>query len=461
MKKNTGTLAALLLIVCGVILTWQGMKRPLQIILSQDVLTIQTRAWNVSRVLTEAGISISPYDSVWPSTRANTGWQSSIFIRRASQYRIIDLSRALDISIPSIERLPANILKDAGVRLFPGDLVLLNGSPIDPAEPLAYTPAVTIQVIPAQKFEWVYGQVISSAYSAAPTLGQALWQEGIQLQTADRVSAPLASPLRFLETIQIQPARPVTIRLPEQEISIQTSAQTVGEALHSAGVPLQGMDYAIPEESTRLPADAQVTVIRVHEEIELEQTVIPFTSEVILDPNTPIDQQRIIEAGQYGLMVSQERIRYENGEEILRSSDAEWVAAEPQPQRVGVGTQVVINTIDTPSGTLEYWRSLSAYATSYSPCRLGTGECSYTTATGMELKKGIVAVKCSLLSSMRGQQVYIPGYGVAVIGDCGGGVPGTFWIDLGFSDEDYESWHSTVTVYFLTPVPATIPYDLQ
>jgi 3D (Asp-Asp-Asp) domain-containing protein len=55
---------------------------------------------------------------------------------------------------------------------------------------------------------------------------------------------------------------------------------------------------------------------------------------------------------------------------------------------------------------------------------------------------------------MVGSQVYIPGYGIATIADTGGGIPGRYWIDLGYEDHDYQSWHDWVTVYFLAPVPA-------
>jgi 3D (Asp-Asp-Asp) domain-containing protein len=71
-----------------------------------------------------------------------------------------------------------------------------------------------------------------------------------------------------------------------------------------------------------------------------------------------------------------------------------------------------------------------------------------------------VGVSTAWFRLMAGQQVYIPGYGRATIADTGGGIPGEYWIDLGFSDDDYESWHSNVTMYFLTPVPASIPYIL-
>jgi hypothetical protein len=41
---------------------------------------------------------------------------------------------------------------------------------------------------------------------------------------------------------------------------------------------------------------------------------------------------------------------------------------------------------------------------------------------------------------------------VAIAGDTGGGVRGR-WIDLGWDEENYESWTGHVDVYYLTPVP--------
>ena len=50
---------------------------------------------------------------------------------------------------------------------------------------------------------------------------------------------------------------------------------------------------------------------------------------------------------------------------------------------------------------------------------------------------------------MQGQAVYIPGYGYATIEDIGGGFPDKDWIDLGYTDANYQPWHHWVTIYFL------------
>jgi 3D (Asp-Asp-Asp) domain-containing protein len=54
---------------------------------------------------------------------------------------------------------------------------------------------------------------------------------------------------------------------------------------------------------------------------------------------------------------------------------------------------------------------------------------------------------------MKGQSVYIAGYGIATIEDVGGGIPGRHWIDLGYTDAEIISWNRWVTVYFLMPAP--------
>jgi len=50
------------------------------------------------------------------------------------------------------------------------------------------------------------------------------------------------------------------------------------------------------------------------------------------------------------------------------------------------------------------------------------------------------------------QKLYVPDYGFAIAGDTGGGVKGKH-IDLGYSDDDYRSWHWWTDVYLLWPPP--------
>ena len=73
-------------------------------------------------------------------------------------------------------------------------------------------------------------------------------------------------------------------------------------------------------------------------------------------------------------------------------SPSSWSNSPPVTQITGTGTKAVVKTMDTPDGQIEYYRTATVYATSYSPCRQGMGKCSKSTSSGIPLTKGVVAV---------------------------------------------------------------------
>jgi hypothetical protein len=235
----------------------------------------------------------------------------------------------------------------------------------------------------------------------------------------------------------------------------------VGQALAEAGLPLIGLDYSVPAENEPLPPDGQIRLVRVTESLQLAQRPIPFESELQASADVLLDQTQILQPGENGLTVQRIRIRYEDGEEISRLTEDETMARPPKTRILAYGTKIEVKSAVVDGVNIEYWRAVEMYATSYSPCRSGTDKCYPGTSSGKSLQKGMVGLRYSWYLSMQGQQLYIPGYGFASVEDVCGGCVGRPWIDLGFSDHDFETWHSSVTVYFLTPVPANVIHVLE
>jgi len=227
----------------------------------------------------------------------------------------------------------------------------------------------------------------------------------------------------------------------------------VDEALGALGVVLVGEDYAVPAGEQPIPANGRINVVRVREEILADQQLIPFETTYQPLPEVEIDMLQLIQAGAPGVHRKLTRVRYENGVEVARVAQAEAQVQNPVPQIIGYGSNIVIRTLATPDGTIEYWRSFTMYATSYAAkfTDRTPGTPSYgRTASGKILTKGLVAIDRRMMPF--GTRMYVPGYGFAEAADTGSGVRGRF-IDLGFDDFNYENWHMPVTVYFLTPVP--------
>lgn len=455
--KRYGLFASFGLILIGVTLFFVGMRRSLLVIVDGSSHLIETSGLTTGWVLQEGGISFSGGD--WVSPRAATwlGDTKVVYLFPAREVKIWLSGSQTPLETFTAERIPANILAERGLKLFPGDRVWSDGEAIDPTAPLKNSISnFSIQLDPAAEVTVVEGEHTNSFLSADTTLGSALFKAGYQLEPADKLSIPADTPLKGPVSVTIQQAKPITIQIDQGEISSRTSAELVGPALAEAGFPLQGQDYAIPDENSAIPEDGIIKVIRVREEVVLNETEIPFSRETTADPETELDQTSVVQTGQPGLIVTRERIRYEDGEETDRKKEAEWTAREPVAEKIGYGTKIVIRTMDTPDGPIEYYRAVSVYATSYSPCRQGMGKCSLSTASGIPLKKGIVAVRGSWYASLGLTRIYVPDYGVGTIADTGGGIPGKYWIDLGYGEEDFINWHQQVTVYFLTPVPANV-----
>ncbi len=356
---------------------------------------------------------------------------------------------------------PADLFIQAGLIFGPNDRALLNGTPVPMNDPVPMAGPVTLQLIRAQTLTLVTPEGTRALQSSAPTVGEALHEAGIAIRASDFLDPPATTPITGALTVTYTPAREYIVSVGGQTLRIRSSARTVGAALAEAGIPLLGLDYSLPSENEALPTDGQVRVVRVSESVVLAQKSIPFESEFVASADVLLDQQQILEPGQAGLTVSRVRIRYEDGQEITRQTEAETLVRPPKKQITGFGTKVEIKTASVDGVQIEYWRAVQMYATAYSPCRSGTSQCYPFTASGKPVKHGVVAVISSWYANMRGQPVYVPGYGRATIEDLGGGIPGRHWIDLGYTDSEYQSWGVWVTVYFLTPVPPTIMYVLD
>jgi len=374
------------------------------------------------------------------------------------------------------ERVPSALLNEAGLTLAPSDRVLLNGLAVDPQLPITNYP-ITLQFRRAVAVTIVTPQGQQKIQTSAFTVGEALHEAGIQLLANDSIIPPFNSPiLQFSNpstssgqvsslqspiTISQLPITSLTLTSNGKTLTTTSSAQTVGEALAEAGIPLLGSDYSLPAENEALPLDGQIKVVRVSESVLLAQKPIPFQNEFVASAEVLLDQTQILQPGQTGLTIQRIRVRYEDGNEISRVTENETTVRPPENRVLGYGTKIEIKTAVVDGVTIEYWRAVQLYITSYSPCRSGGDRCYPGTSSGAKVQKGVAGMRYDWYLIMGGQGLYIPGYGFATVEDVCGGCVGKPWIDVAYSDNDYQPWSSWVTVYFLTPVPANILYTLE
>ena len=443
---------SLALILCGLGLLFAHFWHPYQLVVDGQTLHVRTTAFSLRGLLRQLNYELQPGDRTSIDPDAFTlSLPDRLSLQRT---RLVEIDNGdTSLELQSSELLPANLLQAAGISLFPDDLLMREGRIIDPYEPLPGGEEVRLQFLPARQITLEIDGQTQTIFTQKNTLAEALLEAGIALKPEDRLSAPPETQLQAQNAFTLAKAQSLAVTIGNQTISGLSAATTVGEALAELGLGLQNLDRSIPPEDQPLPPNGEISLIHGAESISLVKDESAFSYTYQLDPEAELDTTSVITPGQLGLLVSRQRNRLENGVIVRTLDEGPWKASDPSDAVLGMGTKVVVRTEVVDGQTLEYWRKLSVYATSYHPSEFSYGA---LTRSGLPLTKGIVAVAASWYNALEMQPVYVPGYGHGIIADSGYGIPGKYWIDLGYDDENWISWHDWTVIYFLTPVPAYV-----
>lgn len=450
---------AVLLLLGGLAAAYQADAVPVTLVVDGEARPVRTHQQTVGALLLDLGLSLRPEDRVEPAPETVLRPGMSVAVSRARPVTIQADGRTW--TVWTHEATTDRILAEAGLSLHLADRVT-----ITPCESATIPTCAGEQLIRIARAVPVTlhedGRTVSFL-TAAPTVGQALEELGLALYRADRVRPDLGQPVSAGMHIYLERSRPVTVLVDGKTIRTRTHRSGVGEVLGDLGIVLVGQDYTDPPPDTPLGEETVVQVVRVAEAFLVQQEPIPYSVRWQPDPELEIDHRRLIQEGAAGVLQRRWRVRYENGTEVARSLEDQYVAVPPTEKIVGYGTKIIVRQLETPEGVVEYWRVIRMLATSYSASTAGvpkTNPYYGRTRLGLPMQRGIVAVDPRVIPLR--SRVYVPGYGIGLAADTGGAIRGRR-IDLGYNDDDLVLWYRWVDVYILTPVPPPdqIPYILD
>jgi uncharacterized protein YabE (DUF348 family) len=446
----------LFLVLGGLVLGYRSTLTPVRIMIDGRERRLRTHQDTVGALLLDAGVNVDPTkDLVTPGVTAPIEAESapfSVYIRRARPVQVTadDQTITIETHATAIEK----VLKEARVSLGPSDELRVEGDLAASSDgEMAH-----LLVTRAKPFVINEDGHQQTYHTTARTVGEALRRADITVHLADRVSPGLGNRLVSDMNVRIERSTPIQVVVDGRTLRTRTHREQVGQVLADLKIVLAGQDYTSPTMTAPLGDNDTIQVVRVRERFVIEEEPIPFESIWQPDPDLEIDNEHLIQEGAPGTLQRRVRIRYENDTEVERIVENEYVAVSPTTRIQGYGTKIVVRTLQTPSGPVEYWRVFRMLATSYSAGTAGTSPSSPwygRTATGMKMRHGIVAVDPGVVPLRT--EVYVPGYGVGYAGDTGGAIKG-YRIDLGYDDDNLQLWYKWVDVYLLTPVPSQINY---
>lgn len=449
------------------------LARQVRLVVNGVEQTIYTPQTTVIAVLAEAGLAVHSRDVLHPAPTAEVTSGQTITLNQARQATLFVDGQTHYLHTQA--RTIRELLREMGVILRPQDRVLVNGQLLSAQQmkgdsPLAmggrqltghgspstgFSPPAPwhVTVMRAVPLYVADGGERSCILSAAATVGEALYEAGIPIRRGDQVEPSPDTSLSAGMQVTIRRAIPLTIQVDGDIIHTRTQGRTVADVLAQEGIALWGQDYVFPAELAALSPGMVIRVVRVREETITEQEAIPFETKWKPDAKLELDQRRVERVGRQGIIARRFRIRYEDGQEVSRTLEAEWRARKPEPKLIAYGTKIVSRQVNTPDGPRSYWRKLRVLVTSYSAATSGKppGHPRYgITRLGWQMRQGIIAVDPRVINF--GTHIYVPGYGVGVAADTGGKIRGRH-IDLGYDDWNLKLWYKWMDIYLLDPPP--------
>lgn len=452
---------------------WLGQTSiPITVSVNEDAKLVYTRRTDVRSLLDDLGLRVRREDALVPSPSTALTPGMSVSLHRARPYEL-RVDGAVH-RIASRGKTAGDLLSEAAVKLYPGDELRLEGALVTPDAQLQPVSEAGASSTGVQPRSWTHdiqaplrleirraiplvvddGGVPFTIRTTAPTVGEALLREGVLVYLGDTVRPRLGTRVRADMRVVIERSKSLLIAADGRQFRTRTKGETVGGSLVDLGIVVSGSDRTIPPLSEPVVDNMEVRVVRVLESVQVERKTIPYEAVMAPDDQLEIDRQRLAQAGSDGEFRRRFAVVNEDGLESSRSLIDEWVAAKPVTRVVSYGRKIVSRPLETPEGTLSYWRKITMYATAYSAATSGTPRSAPwygRTRIGLQMRKGLVAVDPKVIPLRT--RLYVPGYGEALAADTGGGVRGRM-IDLGYEDGKVQPWHWWVDVYILDPPPS-------
>ena len=144
-------------------------------------------------------------------------------------------------------------------------------------------------------------------------------------------------------------------------IPLQVPAgSTVNDAIAISGLTLDNLDRINPSGLTIASDKMTIRVIRVREEFELEESVLPFQNQKVFNESLPDGQTLLIQPGQNGVEQITYRKVFEDEIEISKTVFKISILSEPQPEIVMVGVQTPYTAVSL-AGRMVYLTSGNAW----------------------------------------------------------------------------------------------------
>lgn len=382
----------------------------------------------------------------------------------ASETYVVDIYDGSQVTrVETSEYEAEKVVAEVGIQLSENDKLILEH----------FNPGRDSRIIICResKVTLVYPNGESYETLFAGTVAELIDSEGVTLFNGGISNVNLNAVVTNNLELVIYEAKPITINVDGETITVKSIAQTVGDLLKEQNIVLDNDDEVVPSLDTELTKNMVIDVLRVEYVMREAEEKVAYETETIKSALYALGTTKVTQKGVEGTKTVVYKDKVVNGEVESSTATSETVTKEPVKQITTVGT--FVNTSGLGNGKIEkngkpiseialpskysigannvpteYKYTISGRAAAY--CIPGG-----TTSTGKKAKPGYIAVNPKQIPY--GTEMWIVSndgvvYGYAIAADTGGFVKhGYFTCDLFMNTEEQcIQWGDRgVTIYVL------------
>ena len=357
--------------------------------------------------------------------------------------------------------------------LLDNSIVLQEGDEVTPSRDTILEGETQVEIRRACQVTVTADGESTSVTHTGGTVADALQEAGVTVGEEDTVNFAQDHPLFDKMHIRVTRMMQVRITADGETRDVETSAQTVEDALEKCGVSLDEDDRTEPARTAKVREGMEIQVKRVEVKEETELQPIPFETEYQDTSSLFTGETQVKTPGTAGEKEVVFQVTYVEGEEESREAVSETVKKEPVSEVVLRGTlsreeeaeeeapsapEVPSNGSGASTGTF-----VDMYGNTVSYSSMLSGTCTAysvpggTTSLGWDAVYGVVAVNPNIIPY--GTKMYITSpdgsvvYGYGVAGDTGGAaMAGEILADLCYNtvEECSQIGRRTMNIYILS-----------
>jgi uncharacterized protein YabE (DUF348 family) len=228
------------------------------------------------------------------------------------------------------------------------------------------------------------GFIVPFSGVSEKTVGELLDRGGFHVKDGDFVFPARDTTLAAGETVVIERAKNVHIRIDGGKKDVTSFTLSVGDMLFDAGTNLRDEDLVTPARESFLKDGATIAVTRVDIKEETTEKKIAYETVEKEDDELSFRKRIVTQKGVSGVRAYRYRVAYHDGKEVSRKLLGSEVTKDPMKEIVTQGTYVKLGKAHTGGASWYAWTGTMAAANPWLP--MG----SYVKVTNTDNGKSVI-----------------------------------------------------------------------